>query len=457
MNRNKKDKIILINSSLSYTDEVLENRVFPTTAIMLLATVLREAGWRISLLDGNLHNIKHFKKELNKHLTKDVLYIGMSVMTCQVPWSYQIAEFIKSRRPGIPIIWGGVHPTLFPEQTAQDANVDFVVMNEAISNTILPLTEAISKDLPMDGIPGVCYKKGGGIIKTGESRLDDIKDVPFIDFTLMDHRRYAIDNILWSLSPGEMPKVENVTYPIVTGLGCAYKCKFCINVLLHRRYRRRSALEIVDRIEFLQKEYGAKFIQFFDEDFFINKARTFEFLDLVEERGLKFYYRVWLRVNHFRDDYINVDVAQRLYKHGMIIAVMGAESGSQQVLDSLDKEITVAQIIHAADVLKETKIIPKFSFMAGLPGETRSDLLETKALVEKLRSENSKADVAVINYRPYPGSPLYDTLRENQLLPEPDSLREWSTINTSKGYGYFSIEDSKWISDPDLVRSMIHV
>jgi radical SAM superfamily enzyme YgiQ (UPF0313 family) len=455
--KNRKNRIILINSSLSDTHKALDTKIFPTTAIMLLATVLHKAGWKVCLLDGNLYNIKDFKKELKKHLTDDVLYVGMSIMTCQISWAYQIAEFIKSQRSDIPIICGGVHPTLFPEQTVQDPNVDIVAINEVISDTILPLTEAISKNSSLDDVPGICYKEDGRIYRTDESCLDDIRDTPFIDFTVMDHRRYAIDNFLWSYYPGYMPNVENITYPIVTALGCAYKCKFCINVILHRRYRKRSAEEIVDRIEFLQKEYGAKFIQFFDEDFFISKNRTLKFLDLVEERELDFYYRAWLRVDHFRDNYINVDLAKRLYENGLIIAVMGAESGSQKVLNNLNKEITTEQILYASDVLKQTDIIPKFSFMVGLPGETKSDMLETKRLVEMLRAENPKADVTVINYRPYPGSQLYNILRECQLLNEPKSLKEWSEMNMAEGYGYFSIRESMWISDPDLAQMMIHV
>jgi radical SAM superfamily enzyme YgiQ (UPF0313 family) len=353
-------------------------------------------------------------------------------------------------------VWGGVHPTFFPKQTVDDPCVDIVVINEALKETILPLTTAIHEQRSMENIPGLCYKHQGRTVQTKPSGLDDIQNTPLVDFSLMDHRKYAVDNFLWHYYPEHIPKVKNITYPIVTGLGCAHKCNFCINVILQRRYRKRSAAEIVDRIEFLQKQYGATFIQFLDEDFLISKARILEFLDLVEERRLVFYYRAWLRVDYFRDDYINVDLAKRLHKNGLLIAVMGAESGSQDTLNHLKKGITPEQIMRAADTLRQTEIIPRFSFMAGLPGETKKDLKLTKKICQKLR-KNPRADVPVINFRPYPGSPLYDEIKRDHFLTEPESLYEWSLLNAAKGHGYFSIEDSPWIQAPKLVKKMISV
>jgi radical SAM superfamily enzyme YgiQ (UPF0313 family) len=452
-----KNKIILINSSLSYNHEAVANHVFPTTAVMLLATVLDKAGWNVQILDGNLSDIEDLKKTVQEQLTDDTLYVGFSVMTCQIPWAYEVSQHIKSIAPETPVVWGGVHATLFPEQTVEDSNVDIVVINEAISESILPLTQAIHGNTSLDNVPGICYKSGSDIIKTRASCLDCVEDVPFIDFSLMDHRHYAVDNFLWNYYPDNIPKVKNINYPIVSGLGCAHRCSFCINVILHRRYRKRSALEIVDRIEFLQKEYGANFIQFMDEDFLTSRSRTLEFLDLVEKRKLKFYYRAWLRVDYFRDNYIDVALARRLHKNGLTIAVMGAESGSKNTLDHLKKDITPDQIIRASETLKQTDVIPRFSFMVGLPGETEADLAETKILTEKLRADNPKTDTAIINYRPYPGSPLYNEIMQEHQLREPESLYEWSVMDTRKGYGYFSIDESNWIQNPKQVKELISV
>ncbi len=447
-------KIVLINPSLSQNTKA-KSRVFPITGLMQIGTVLKNAGWNVLLLDGDNFTIEEFKNQLEKNIDHNVLFVGLSVMTCQVPWSYEICKYIKNIYPDIPIIWGGVHATLFPQQTVEDPNVDIVVINESITSTILPLTEALDQEKALDDVPSLCFKKNGEIIKTELGQLDDIQDIPFIDFNLIDHHKYARDYFLWDYYPDYIPKVKkSMTYPIVTGLGCAYRCKFCINPILKRKYRRRPAEQIVDRIEFLQKEYGANFFQFLDEDFLISKKRTLEFLDLVEKRNLKFYYRAWFRVDQFRDTYVDLKLAKRLEKSGLLVGVMGAESGSSDVLNLLNKDINPGQIIRAAETLKQTNIIPRFSFMVGIPGETKKDLLLTKSITEKLRAMNPRADVPVINFRPYPGSEIYNNLYENKMVKEPQSLQEWSEMDYEKGHGWLSVKDSPWVTEKKLCIKM---
>jgi len=450
-------KILLINASLSPKHKRLSDRVFPHTALMLLATVLDKAGWNVRILDGNLHDLASFKQVVYDELTGDTLYIGFSVMTNQIPWAYDVTEYIKSIAPEIPIVWGGVHPTLYPEQTAADSNVDIVVVNEALSNTILPLTRALANHTSLDEVPGLCYRHNDTIVRTQAPSLDRIEDVPFIDFSLMDHRHYAAGNVTFNFYPDDIPAVDNIAYPIVTGLGCPYRCRFCINVILKRRYRGRSASEIVDRIEFLQDQYGANFIWAMDEDFLTNKRRILQFVDLVERRKLKFYFRAWLRVDHFRDGYIDVELANRLYNVGLIIAVMGAESGSQRILNYLNKGITPEQIRRASATLAQTRIVPRYSFMVGFPDETEQDLAETREMARRLRDDNPKSDVQILNYCPFPGSPMYDQIRRDYSLREPESLYAWSRLAESKGYArYFPIEESTWISNPDQVKDLVY-
>ena len=122
-----------------------------------------------------------------------------------------------------------------------------------------------------------------------------------------------------------------------------------------------------------------------DEEFCINKNRFLRFVELIEERNLKFQWRTSLRVSNFRDDYIDDALAQRLQNIGMVSAVMGGESGNQRMLDEIKKEITVDEIVHAMKILSKTTIIPKISFMVGMPGETDSEIQDTYNLCTKLK------------------------------------------------------------------------
>jgi radical SAM superfamily enzyme YgiQ (UPF0313 family) len=214
------------------------------------------------------------------------------------------------------------------------------------------------------------------------------------------------------------------------------------------------AEEIIDRIEYLQREYGANCFQFLDEDFFISKKRLLQFLDLIEEKGLKFLWRPWTRSDRFNDNYIDHKLAKRLERNGMVVAVMGGECGSQRILDSLNKKITVQDTINAVNILKNTNIIPRVSFMVGLPQETRADILNTYRLALYLRKIDKRVDLQIYSFRMYPGSPIYNEAKERFNLREPSSLEEWAQEDYIKNYGYLSYDKYVWIKDRDEFERM---
>lgn len=446
-------KVILVNPSLAYDGNKYGEIVFPFAAIMLLATILDKEGYEVKIIDGNRYDIEGCVSEIIKETAGLAVYVGFSVMTSQVSWAYRVTAAVKKGRPGIKIVWGGVHPTLYPEQTISDGLIDVVVINEACGS-VAALTKALTQGADLLGIPGLCFKLKGKIIRTADFIPDDIRNIPEIDFSLIDAVYYSRDNMLSRLY--NLPDGDIVSMPVVTGLGCAYKCTFCINVILNRKYRFRTAEEIVDRIEFLQKAYGANFFQFLDEDFFINKKRIFDFMDLVEKKGLKFYFRPWLRVSYFKDNYISSDVAKRLESIGMVTAVMGAECGSQAILDKIHKQIKVEDIVEAAEVLKETNIIPKFSFMVGLPGETKGDILATYRLALKLKALNGRTDIAMLSFAAYPGSPIYKEAANKYKLREPTSLEEWAKTDFSGYLGFYSVQDKPWVFNREIFQRMGH-
>lgn len=445
-------KVIFVNPSLSYDDKKYGEKVFPFASIMLLSTILKGSGYEVKIIDSNRYSTDDCLAEINKEIDNSTLYIGFSVMTSQVPWAYKVTKEIKKVFPNLCVIWGGTHPTLYPEGTIADDLIDIVVVNEACS-TITKLTKAIKDDNGLYEIPGIYFKSEKKIVKTSDFLPDDIKAIPPINFSLFDVDFYSHDNMLSHLYNFNE---KIISLPIITGLGCVYKCTFCINVILKRRYRFKTAEEIVDRIEYLQGVYGANFFQFLDEDFFISKKRIFDFLDLVEKKRLKFYFRPWLRVSYFRDDYISVDVAKRLERIGMITAVMGAECGSQAMLDKIEKQIKVEDTLRAAQTLSKTKIIPRFSFMVGLPGETKEDILATYRLALRLKKIDKRADIPILSFAVYPGSQLYNEAVKEYNLKEPTALSEWAKTDFSGYLGFYSAQGKPWIFNKKIFNRMGH-
>lgn len=452
----KKNKVILVNPGIHF-QEPISYGMYPNTAIMVLATILRSAGFQVKIIDGKYQKIDDAVRSILNEIDETLIFVGFSVMTVQLPWAYYVSQAIRSEYSSVSIVWGGVHPTLFPEQTVEDPAVDVVVINYAAA-TIAPLASALSEGLDLSSIAGICYKDNAKILRTPQNqKMDDFNNIPFIDFSLIDHERYSRNNnIAIEEFYGDRYKDCKV-YPIITSLGCTYKCTFCINVILQRRYHFREAGEIIDRIKFLQKNYGADFIQPMDENFFINKKRTFEFLDLLEKENIHIKWRPQSRADYFNDNYLNVDVTKRLDSSGMIVAAMGVESASQETLDRLKKQLKVEHIIKATEILSKTNIVPKMNFMVGLPGETQKDIDKTYKLAVRLRKMAKRSCVTVSPFRPYPGSPLYDQIVSEYGYSPPSSLKDWanlSQVEFAEGVGYESFERYRWIENPRKLKAM---
>jgi len=445
-----KNKIILVNPALHF-QKPLGHGMYPNTAIMVLATILNRAGFKVKIIDGRYQKIKDAVKAILDEIDESLVFVGFSVMTVQLPWAYYVSQAVKAKSPKVPIVWGGTHPTLFPEQTVEDKTVDVVVVDEAAS-TISDLAKTLSQEEGLSGIPGILYKNNSQIKRTRPNQeRDNFDNIPFINFELIDHKKYSRNNnvAIEDFYAGQYK--HHQVYPLIAGLGCSYRCTFCINVILGKKYTHRQAPEMVERIKFLQKNYEADFIHTMDENFFISKKRTFEFLDLLEKENINIKWRPQIRPDYFKDNYINLELAKRLERSGMVVAAMGVESASQWMLDKLQKNMQVEQIIKTAEILSKTNIVPKMNFMVGLPGETENDIQKTYDLAVKIRKLVKKSCVSVTPFKPYPGSQLYDEIITHYGYKPPQSLNEWARLSEREfieSVGYESFTNYKWIKNP---------
>ncbi|MCK9376412.1 MAG: B12-binding domain-containing radical SAM protein [Syntrophobacterales bacterium] len=424
------EKIYLLN-----LPPALESRhsskgaIYPSTAILLLGTILRQAGYEVAIIDGAFH--ENYLDILQKELLTDhrsPVFIGMTVMTTQIPMALEAARAIKTWNRNIPIVWGGPHPTLFPQETLLEDSVDIVAINEG-GATALNLADCLKDRLDLGQVPGIGYKDKNDpqkIVITQASPLEDIQRLPHFDFSLLDVNSYLQQE---SDSPyqREFPNLKDKIriMPILTGLGCPYQCQFCINVILKRRYRFRSAESIVAEVKFLQDRYDANTFLFLDEDFFISKKRAFQFLDLVESQKLHFNWRMWCRVDHFRDDFLNAEVIRRLGDIGYGSLVMGGESANPEILTLLKKGTTPEQILHSLRMLTGSKIFARYSFMVGLENERMDQIKRTLKFCLKMKEINPQVDIAVFPFRLYPGSPIYNRIVQNFKLKMPNTMQSW--------------------------------
>ncbi|MFC1504612.1 B12-binding domain-containing radical SAM protein [Spirochaetota bacterium] len=409
-----------------------------------LGTFLRSKGYSVVLIDCIM---EPDYMDLIAREAGDCLCIGISCMTSQIPHARDLCLYIRDElKIKVPIVFGGVHPTLYPEQTIQEPYIDYIVMGEG-EISFLKLLEYLDsgENIGIHEIKGICYpdKDNNPVINSLGYEFD-FREMPDIDYTLLNRNTI------------ELYKKKDFYFPLLTSRGCPYRCAFCINVVTENvKWRALSAEKTVYEIKRINA-MGFEKIWFWDENFFTSKKRLVRILELLEsDKEIRLDAWAEGRANYFRPSFLSNEILQRMKRNGFNRMGIGFESGSQRVLDYLQKDITVEQIKTAALECSKVKLRISASFMIGIPTETRDDIRKTVEIIGFISSACTLFGISgPILYRPYPGSNIYkDCLKSG--WKEPKNFYEWSTYII---YEWSHVPDPHrypWIKDPYAVN-LVH-
>ena len=424
---------------------------------LYVGSYLEAQGYEVVLLDANnFGGDQSFAGTLRDELAS-ASALGLSVMTGQIASALEISKLAKQTNPTLPVIWGGVHATLFSEQTVRCEHVDFAVRGEG-ERTLEELLRALAGDGALEDVRGITFRQTDSdeIIVTQEREPLDLDSLPSVKWKLLE-----------TISPGQRLKLSELVNRTLSGIylqtgrGCPHRCTFCINSVLMNKYRdRRSDLVIEDIRELVQA--GVDRIWFMDENFFTSKKRVTEIITGIEQLGLKFKWYATVRANYLRPNYVDSDFLARLQKAGLDFVGIGAESGSPRVLKLLKKDITVEETLNAARMLSKARMKASFSFMIGLPGEEKDDMLKTLRLIESITAIDTSFSFRILGpqvYRPYPGSELYLECLQRGLR-EPTTLEEWAnspyTVGETIGRAVVNPDAYPWIGYPSrFINNMV--
>jgi len=406
-------------------------------SLLYLATALHRKGHTVKVVDSQIENIG---KKLRPLILKSDI-VGFSVMTNQVKNAIELSDLVKEKDPDIKVVWGGIHPTLYPKQTVEDKSVDFVITNEG-EITLLELSSWLEGKGKISDIKGLVYKENGKVRVTSKREFLDLNTLSPPEWEILKIREYISDFKIGGKSFGK-------SLPLHSGRGCVYNCAFCIN-LLENRWRPLNAGKILGEVKILTERYGIEYIQFMDENFFVNKKRVEEFCEAMISENIDVKWHANTRANYFNENHLNNSLMRLAKKSGCTTLAMGIESGSEKILNKLKKEITMPQILNAVTTCRKFDINTICSFMIGIPGEEKKDMMETLRLITKIKKINPKAYIIGPQvFRPYPGCSLYNEVKG--LFKEPLTLREWSSKNLFEGYA--SLDSLPWISEPDIAAN----
>jgi len=299
---------------------------------------------------------------------------------------------LSKKRGCITIVSSSDSSDHFEKYLQQGA--DFVLIGEA-EQTLLELVNAIEKGEEISHIPGIAYLQEGHAIKSGRRAvMDNLDDLPLPAWDLVDMKPYRD---MWMAHSGFF------SMNMATTRGCPFKCNWCAKPIYGNRYHSRSPEHVVKELAFLKKEYGFDHIWFCDDIFGLKPGWVNEFAALLERENLRFRFKIQSRA----DLLTRPDEVIALARAGCEDVWMGAESGSQKILDAMDKGTTIAQIAESTRLLKEKNIRPSFFIQFGYPGETRHDIEATIRLINTLRPYEIGISVSY----PLPGTVFFERVK----------------------------------------------
>jgi anaerobic magnesium-protoporphyrin IX monomethyl ester cyclase len=372
---------------------------YPPLGTLIAAAVVRELGFEVSLFDTNLKNgPEEFKETLLRTPAKYVViyddgfnYLTKMCLTNMREAAFEMAKTAKKQ--GCIVIVCSSDATDHYEKYFPHG-VDFVVRGEG-EETLKELLTALEMRAGVSAIPGLVFKKLSETVTTSSRKvLKNLDNLPLPAWDLVDIRPYRA---IWKKHHGYF------SLNIATTRGCPFKCNWCAKPIYGNRYNSRSPENVVREIEMLLQLYQPDHFWVCDDIFGLKPGWVQQFRDLVLKKNLKFKYKIQSRADLLLEE----KAIEALAESGAETVWVGAESGSQKILDAMEKGITVDQIGQATRLLREKRLQIGFFLQFGYLGENLEDIEATIQMVLELMPD----DLGISVSYPLPGTKFYDTVK----------------------------------------------
>lgn len=388
--------INIINSGIpDYVDE--DSGFFPPLGLMYLAAYA-EMHTR--------HEIKIFDMQVEEATYDDLLnmlqkekpdVVAVYVITFTLIDAIKIAQTVKSFNQRIKIVFGGPHPHIYPDETLNLGNVDFVIMGEG-EITFSELLDNLQDIEKIKNIKGLVFKENDKIIYTEIRKfIEDLDSLPFPARHLTPYKKYY-----------SIIAKKNPITTIFSSRGCPYQCTFCHRPNMGKKFRYRSPLNVVEEIKHCVELGITEFI-FYDDTFTINRQRVVDICSQLIEQKINITFDIRARVNTIDEGLLIL-----LKKAGCHRIHYGVESANPEILETLKKGITLEQVEYAFKTSKKHGIETLAYFMIGSPSETKDQILKTIRYASELNPDYCHFSITT----PYPGTPLYSMMQEKGIAKE---------------------------------------
>ena len=369
-------------------------------ALMYVGGHAEKHGHTVKILD---RNIETDGRRVIDDYKPDVL--GITSLTGRMILDgIKISKYIREKYRDAKIIWGGVHASILPQNTLQENYIDYVVIGEG-EETFVELLEVIDQKRAIQDIKGVGYKSDGAvIINEPRKPITDLDDIALVPWHLIDTKKYLKHETLF-----------------ISSRGCPHRCAFCYNEKFNfRKWRGMSPDRVKAEIDHAQTYHPIRRLRFDDDNFTVNKKRFHRILDVLP-KATPLYFAS-------RIEYIDEDFCRHVSEFKDAFVFLGVESGDDDMLRRMRKDITVDQIKHAYRLINSYKIKTSASFIIGSPGETREQLKKTLTMIDEIDPTRPSCCIFV----PFPGSVFTESLFEEGRLEDVNTLADWGHFSDSE-------------------------
>jgi len=411
-------KILLISPPI---DNIIESDMpkelesgmdfLPPLGLMYIASFTQEkSNHEVKILDCPLEKVSYdnLKQRIQKE-SPDV--VGITAMTFTLIDVIKVSKTAKNVNQKIKVVLGGPHVNIYPEETLQNKEIDFVVLGEG-EQAFIDLLDNIEDKNKLKEIKGLVFKLDDNIVNTGKRKfVMDLDTLPFPARKLTLYKKYY-----------SIIAKKNPTTTMFTSRGCPYNCLFCDRPHLGKVFRARSANNVVSELEEIIK-LGIKEVFFYDDTFTIDRQRVIDICNLIIKKGLVINWDVRARVNT-----VDEKLLKLMKKAGCKRIHFGVEAGTEKILKVLRKGITIPMVKNAFKETKKAKIETAAYFMIGSPTEDINDIRASIKLAKELNPDFAHFTVLT----PFPATDLYYRGMQNGILKS-DYWREFSK-NPKEGF-----------------------
>ena len=389
-------KILLINSPIRL--DAKPNCI--PYGLTTVASTLLASGFEVEIYDVNA--LRPSKNLIVDDLkTKNWDLVGISGLITTYGFQRWLIPSLKAINPDAPVISGGGLATSSSELLFEHSEVDVTVAGEG-EQSMLELCRALVSGADLTTIPGISHRQEGHVT-TNRTRcnIKELDSIPFPAWDLLPMDIY-LKNPIWGDVAGNSSgfgKDATITRSmnIISSRGCPFSCQYCFHLFGQSSYRFRSVENVIREIEILVDCYGVDFIGFVDDNMMASKKRIIEFCDAMEKKRFPVTWGC-----HGRVTSATPEILHRMAETGCVWIGYGIESGSQKILNAMNKKASVEQAQAAVVNTRKAGIFPNTTFIFGYPGETRETIRETIEFKRELGIECGSFFAT-----PYPETPLY--------------------------------------------------